>query len=265
MVTKAEIDTAFESPFEVLEEAREGLSVLLSSLSDFFSASAPALVYDFEAKTGNKLLKVRYPSLPKNLRRKAYRVVTDARHALDQAVFAATICLDGKARGSKTYFPHASSPAQFETLFFGRESCAHVSPRLIPTLRSFEPWPRDPGHVGGNDILKYFLKVSGKNKHEVALTPVPDLQVDWVQNAILTKSIEFSIPPNHVIGTNDFLIAILKPDGTVQFDGSFSYRIGIDKAPSNIHNDAVQILTDIMDIADGLVVTIRDFVMNELL
>lgn len=176
VVSKDDIDFAFDSSEALIEEAEDALRTLSNKLNVFCSGNKPSIITDFEPKTGNQIVKVRFPSPDRHIRRSAYRVVDGARHALDQAVYAATVCFFGKAGGTKTYFPFAMDPNDFDNQFkvtrtsngrklIGRSKDA--TPRIAATIKGFEPWWTSESYLGGNDVLRFLGKIANSNKHEV--------------------------------------------------------------------------------------------------
>lgn len=273
MLSKSDIDHHFDSPEALIEEAEEALVAFKRILDQFYSRSNPTIVSDAEAKTGNKIIKIRFPNPGRPIRRSAYRVVDGARHALDQAVYAATICFDGKTCGTKTYFPFAIDPDDFENQFkvirtdrgknvFGRTKDA--TPKIAATIKAFEPWWTGKSHLGGNDILRFLGKIANPNKHEVTLTVIPNIDANWINDASLNEVVKFSMPPKRIGATNDFELVTLAPNGNFKYNGGFAYSIGLSKTHLNVPRGAVQALSEMVDVSRNLVFAIKDVCIQEL-
>ncbi|HUF86271.1 MAG TPA: hypothetical protein VMM59_02720 [Thermohalobaculum sp.] len=228
----ADIDDAFSSCQGCLEEAQDGLADFLSALKTHAANNKPVIINETEAQTGNQVIKIRLPTPPQILQRKGYRVVVDARNALDQAMYAATICIDGKARGTKTHFPFARDPDDFVTLFGRKGQCRDISRSIIPHLKELEPWWQGQNHMGGNDVLRTLGKISGPNKHQVSLAPELNIYAIRYNKAIFDRAIKFLFLPSRIGNTNDFLWAVIAPTGNFHYDGHVSHFIGLRDVPN---------------------------------
>lgn len=273
MVSNDDIDTHFDSPESLIEEAEDALTVFTSSLGEFRFRNKPTIISDPEPKTGNQIIKVRFPNPSRTIRRSAYRVVDGARHALDQAVYAATICFDGKTGGTKTYFPFGMNPDDFDNQFkvirtpngkklIGRTKDA--TPRIAHTIKAFEPWWTSIDHLGGNDLLRFLGKIANPNKHEVTLTVIPNIDGNWINDAAFKGVAQFTMPPKRIGTTNDFQIVSLFQGGHLKYDGGFSYNIGLSQTHPNVPRGAIDALSKMVDISKNLVFAIKDVCIREL-
>ncbi|GCA49310.1 hypothetical protein KGO5_01753 [Sinorhizobium sp. KGO-5] len=201
----------FESAYALIDEAQEGVDDFLSALVEFERERPAQWLREEDPSTNKILLKLAFEPPSSKIRRQAYRVVNDCRHALDQAVFAGTTLISPTG-GKKTYFPFASDPAEFEDLFTKKRNCADVAPELKAVLRGFEPWWPSPNHIGGNFLLRTLGKISGPNKHQVPVSTMVQAYPSKVEFST-EHPVEFRLPPEKVEGKNEFVIAYLPRHG----------------------------------------------------
>ena len=273
MLSKSDIDHHFESPESTLQEARESLDALGKNLVELVARDKPFMFAETEPKTGNKIIKIRFPTPDQVARRKAYGTVSHARSALDQVIYAATVCFDGNAHGRQTYFPFAMDPNDFDNQFrvvttvngkkvVGRTKDA--TPRIAAVLKGFEPWWTGPGHAGGNDVLRFLGKISGPNKHRVALSSVPQLNETWHQKTTIKRLVFLTAIPERIGTTNDFRIAELSPGGDFEYYGAVSGYIGLSETHPGVKGDAVTTLRWMVEIAEKIVSAVKDVCVREL-
>ncbi len=262
MASNNAIFDRFESADSTLAEASEGLNDFNSILKDFALTNKAVATTDFDVKTNQYLHKVRLPTPAKELRQKAYRVVCDARNALDQSVYAGTTYFDGKASGKNTFFPYARSPVEFDSLFKSKKiRCGNVARQLIPTLKKLEPWPRSPNHLGGNDLLWFLCKISGPNKHEVGLSAVIDLDTHHVMGgSVISGGVVIYSPPERVTGTNDYILFSTNQPMKTYSKHNVSFSIGLSQPVPGLPNDAVLALSALLAVARESLNTIKEFV-----
>lgn len=193
------------------------------------------------------------------MRRKAYTVVSAIRHSLDQAVYAATVCIDGKAKGSKTYFPAATDLDDFDKLFARKGRCQHVATRIIPKLKSFEPWWPGLNHIGGNSVLRLLLKISGPMKHQVALGATVDYDKWYVRLAEFYRPSVVETPPERIGRTNEFLVCSIPTRSKFKYEGNFSFLISIPEFDTSpLKRSAERALTEFVGLGVEIVRTIKD-------
>lgn len=165
----------FESPLALMEEAKEGIEQFQQTMEDYGQANRFEIVFVQEPGSPKMRVNLRLEPFPRKLQRKAYRIVADSRHALDQACYCATLHLEGKVAGKKTYFPCSENAGNFAAQFGKKGRAAHLSAQLHKTLTDLQPWWSDPAHGDGNDRLRHLIKIAGPQKHEVSIKPVPKL------------------------------------------------------------------------------------------
>lgn len=157
-------DSPFDSARLLLDGAREDIEKFESLEAVYANDPETAgLVREMDPKTGDKLVKLKVlKQPPRDLRRLSHHIVSDLRHALDQATFAASEIILGSEPDS-VYFPFAMNP----------KDLAHRLKKIPPELHAFlaaqEPYPRGNGYPGGNNLLRLLGTLAGPNKHEVAL------------------------------------------------------------------------------------------------
>ena len=122
------MEDPFESPKLLVEEARYDLQTVVEKQSEFF-ARRPLAPFERSDRQSGRIVYGLRPTaaIPGRIRAKANATISQLRHALDQAVFAATQQLSGRPTGNRTYFPFCQSPADFDVVMATRSR--DVAPR----------------------------------------------------------------------------------------------------------------------------------------
>lgn len=240
----------FESPFALIEEANEGLADFETACRAFLENHPPRMIREIHKSAGKSIYKYVYerPTMP--VRRKAYQIVNDCRHALDQSVFAATKIISG-VKGNKTYFPFAADPTDFENLFQGKRNCSDVSEAIKPFLMSLEPWWPSTTH-GGNLVLRTLGKISGPNKHQVALSTTMSID-DYEISSDCDSGVIFPYPPQRVEGKNEYIIAIAPLEGIGDLKGKIVSGITLADVPNLDQRVADDVLREMTQITSRIV------------
>ena len=125
------------------------------------------MVEEINSLTQNIEIKFKTVDAPFEARGKASNVVKNLRDALDQAVYAASWKLTGKS-SKHTHFPFGSDPEDFKKAI-ALNRCSDIPTKLYPILSSFEPYPTGNTYPGGDNALRLLGRISGPNKHQIAL------------------------------------------------------------------------------------------------
>ena len=252
--------SAFQSCRGLISEASEGLRDFEANLEAHYRDSRPRLFLMRNQEVQRCLLAARLPPTPDVLQRKAYRVVNDARNALDQAVYAGTFCLKGKPSGPNTYFPFARDRDDFETLFGKTKKgkparCCDVAEDLRPHLRAMKPWWPSKNQEDGDAILRILGKISGPNKHQVSLAPCPDLQ-NVKYGGDIVAGVSPVLNSNRIPNTNDFILARLE-QGARLGSVTVTYFLTFVEPPSLFGANAYDMLKAFLATASDVVSSIE--------
>jgi hypothetical protein len=194
-MSKDWIDKAFESPEELLRCSRVKYNDFIESLKKEASTFDLELVADTEMVPG--LVTYMISILGEHsvqVRKLAHDVLSDCRHALDQAVVSATR-LFGSNSNNHLYFPFGRDESDFDTLFKNKGRCRNVHRDLIPLLRRMQPWWYDESSQSGNDTLRTLSLLSGPSKHTEVI-------------GFSNELVEFNHP---VIDLHEYLLFFLIP------------------------------------------------------
>lgn len=163
-MTPDAIAAEFEPPKKSIRWAEQAIEEFRAAAAAFFKNNTIEVVFDFDAKTGENVYKIRLGNtLDEMLARRATEALTTARHSFDQAVFAARTVTSGKSNKS-IYYPWARDPTDLEQLL----SRKGIDQRLWGTLKSHEPYYRSDKYTGGNDVIRT-LAVMANDKHTIGL------------------------------------------------------------------------------------------------
>jgi hypothetical protein len=120
-----------------------------------------------DAEVGYVVHKVRFLPASDRIRKHACHVISDLRHALDQAAQAAFTALTG--REDEAYFVFGNSPKDVEARLLKRG----WPPEMVAVFVKFESYSTGNGHPGGDDEFCEFSKMAGASKHVAALSTIP--------------------------------------------------------------------------------------------
>ncbi|MGO9720700.1 MAG: hypothetical protein ACLPOA_08970 [Methylocella sp.] len=148
----------FDSPFLLLDRARENREELNARAKAFFDAHPYALFVDRDPDTAHYFRKIKFTSdLPQGLWSVAADALNNLRNALDQGVCASVVALTPSVSLDQVFFPFADSKSHFEKSV--ARLTAKVHPRVIAVLGFFQPYK------GGNDRLWALKNLTNANKH----------------------------------------------------------------------------------------------------
>lgn len=164
------IETEFAPARESVSWAEDAIAEFKDLVDGFFQGDLAEVITELDAQTGEKVqnekvqkLRIRRP-IPKDFRRKAMEALVSARHAFDQAAFAARNLTSGHSDAS-VYYPWSNSPTDMERLLKSRG----FDERLWDTFASQEPYGRANTHSGGDDVIRTLAKLAN-DKHTVGLS-----------------------------------------------------------------------------------------------
>lgn len=144
--------------------AKEAIDELDSMLESFFAnPDVKTIVKEFDADSGEYLLKAKFVmDLPRGAR-KATEALVNTRHSFDQIANAGGRFF-GKAN-FKANFPWASDPRDLQRLLEARK----FPQELWPAIKAQEPYCRSDTYPGGNNLIRALATVANQ-KHTVGLT-----------------------------------------------------------------------------------------------
>lgn len=144
--------------------AEDALADYGAVASAYFAGDVTELLTVKDPATDEAVQKIRLKvPLPHNLRRHATEALNNAKHAFDQAIFAARNLTSGPDE-QNIYFPWADNPADME----GRLRRAGMDQRLWPVFAAHEPYPMSDRHPGGDDVIRALATLANR-KHTVGL------------------------------------------------------------------------------------------------
>lgn len=151
----------FESPRLLIESANDATTQFATLSADFIQNCGAKLVSHFDFETRQRVLSIRLEKrIPSRLRTTAYHIISDLRHALDQAVCDSALEL-GRKNAKGVYFPFAKNKQDFERQI--EVKCKGVHPGIVRFIEKQKPY------LGGNDYLWALSRMAGPNKHQKIL------------------------------------------------------------------------------------------------
>lgn len=164
-MTPEDVIAEFDPPKKSVRWAQDAIQELTASAAGFFQGRPTEIITEVDAQTGEHVQKIRLTRpLPDAIARKATESLVNARHAFDQAIFAARNVVSGRSRKS-IYYPWANTPTDLGHLLRTRG----IDQRLWNTIKAHEPYPRAQTHAGGNDLIRV-LATMANDKHTVGLS-----------------------------------------------------------------------------------------------
>ncbi|MEH2482209.1 hypothetical protein V1282_005566 [Nitrobacteraceae bacterium AZCC 2146] len=222
----------FNGPKLVLNEgAKKHIDEFNTSEAEFFNAKPYTSVAEIDGKTGDLVHKVKLTTMPSDrLRYITYSAFNDLKNALDQAVCAACLVLDGPKVIKNAYFPFAENPNDLAGMLKS-DRYSDIPASLHPFLNGLEPYPTSDSYGGGDDILRSFGKVANPNKHQIPLS----IGIQQLSGAYSVKSLQLTHvthfqDPFWDSAKNEIVIARTKPTGTCQYDLAMPFYISLAEA-----------------------------------
>src|SRR3712207_2500973 len=112
----SDVAAEFAPAYQSVQWSKEAIAELRSSFESFMERARGGVVTEFDSSTGENVQKLQFrESIPSVLNRKATEALTNARHAFDQAIFAARNCSSGPSKKS-IYYPWAANPDDLKRL-----------------------------------------------------------------------------------------------------------------------------------------------------
>lgn len=156
----------------LLSWAREDAEDFDSIAQAFFDTQPYEAFGEVDPDTGEVTQKIRILDPPSELRKLAAHVLSDLKHALDQAAFAASAALLSRPPDT-LYFPVASHPNDLNAKL---QNGAYPV-ELHATFKALEPYPTGNGYSGGSDDFCALSKMANTSKHVVAVSAVPRINL----------------------------------------------------------------------------------------
>jgi hypothetical protein len=148
----------FDSPFLLLNRARENREELNTRAKAFFDNHTYTQFTDRDPNTGRYSRKVKLSAeLPPNLWPVAADAINNLRGALDQGVCATVTVLTPAANLDQVYFVFGDSRSHFEKSI--ARMAPKIHPRVLGVMGFFEPYK------GGNERLWAIKNLTNSNKH----------------------------------------------------------------------------------------------------
>ncbi len=248
----------FDSPKSLVNHAKEDFTELVTICKRAFASGGYDQIIDREPDTGHKRYKLTFTGkIPSRARYVGNNVLNNTRHALDQALVASVETLTG-VRAGRIYFPFATSPADLEGRLNSHAYKA-VPRTLHPILNSFEPYPRGPGYVGGNDFLCAVTKTIGPNKHQITLSPGLDMGAGFgVETLRATgKVYKMKLPPVWDMANGEMILATVADDCELQYDFKVLFHVAFGDAGPMFRHPVIPTLHQFINIAEGFVLALE--------
>src|SRR5688572_1312986 len=109
----------FESARMRLDRAKASAADLETRIASFIKKHPPAPLIEEGPHRLDSTIKIKFAPLPKDWPVVVAEICEHLRHALDQAMFAASIAA-GVANPSQAYFPFSDTPENLENVIRGR-------------------------------------------------------------------------------------------------------------------------------------------------
>lgn len=124
---------------------------------------------------GERVTYIRFTEQPgKAIRKPAYRLTTDLRNALDQAMHAASVTV-GTCYPKQTNFPSGDNLKDFESNLTSVKSRFRGIPAIFhDKLKRLQIFPFDPKSGKGNRLLFGLFTLANDNKHRIPLKAAID-------------------------------------------------------------------------------------------
>jgi hypothetical protein len=239
----------FESPKILVEGAKESLLDFESRSSDFVKTCKHEVVAKLDNKSGQKIIIARFSQkIPGKVRLLASGIVNDLRHALDQSVSAAAVCL-GRSDSKGVYFPIGKSIDDLSRDV--KTKCANVHPALVAHLLTFKPHFAE----GADNVLWGLSRMAASNKHRqiLGLSAKPTgLQLN---NGLFVGNTSLGLKWSHL--KNEAEIARVDYGSQVQMDFSLSLQIIINDAEVFARKPAADVFRDLTTKVEHVVLSIE--------
>lgn len=220
-MSSPEIVAEFEPARESVRWAKDAIDELRAAFKSFLQGGNNGIVTEIDPQSGERVQKLRFNErIPSVLARRATEALTAARHAFDQAAFAARNITSGKSNES-IYYPWAQSPTDLDHLLKSRR----IDQRLWGVFKGHEPYPRSNAYAGGNDVIRALAKLAN-NKHTVGLTVVGHIVSTRYPNlhGRVVKNLEMPIPR---WDAQKGEAELLRWDGDVELNGHYEFTFEV--------------------------------------
>lgn len=153
----------FDSPLMLIGAAKKDIVDIKTACDAFIKTRKYAIVEQFDAKTKEKVVKLRFDDgIPGQLRVNFSRVINDLRHALDQATCDGALTL-GATSTKNVYFPFGKDLKDFEGKV--KDHCRTVRADLRSFIEKF------CAYYGGDNLLWSLTRLAAmKHQRIIALS-----------------------------------------------------------------------------------------------
>jgi hypothetical protein len=211
----------FESPKSLISWAREDAKEIEILSRAFFDRKPYVPVIKFDPEINKDVHKIPIQTEPpRQIRKLLHCCVSNIRHALDQATFAAVSQLDPTHTGD-VYFPFARNPTDLDILLDRKG----IPEEIRPVFRDLQPYPRGNDFPGGDDHFRALGKISGPNKHRTAISighAAGRIQFN-VQNTL--EELQLCTPPFWDTAKNELILAYRTPGSKPQYQINITFFI----------------------------------------
>lgn len=219
----------FDSPFLLLERARENREELNTRAKRFFDDNPCTHFTDYDPDSGHYLRKAKLSAeFPSSLSAVAADAFNNLRSALDQAVSASVMRLRPSAPLGGVGFCFGKSQEHFESTI--ERAPKAIDPYVFEVMRFFQPYK------GGNDLLGALNVLANANKHRGLISL--GASVDSVEVALLELPSRGPIIRPYWDGSKNEMVISISPDNRerrydleVAFFVAFAQIEGLEGSP----------------------------------
>jgi hypothetical protein len=273
-----DVEDEFESCLALQEAAAESCGQFIALLLAEYGATKLQYVVDNDWHPGWMVWRFSTTARPSiKLRKLAYNVLSDCRHALDQAVVASSRCLGTDRKKSKIYFPFAKDEADFDSLYDLKNGrCRDTAQALIPELKSLRPW------WGGDNQLRTLGKLSGPNKHQVIIDFAPEIMNFYSGRAKFGSAALIAMAPRRADlinpddigglsmksprGRTDFILAITRQNDGTEVTGVGGTAAYCAKEASVLHNPPIdKLMAGFAAMTEKIIAGLKGFVIKQVI
>lgn len=240
----------FEGPLAAIEAARENLADFEARCKAFIAECNYEVVRRHDAKTDETVVLLKYSHRPPAaLRARATSILSDTRHALDQAVCDAAVKL-GRKNAKGVYFPVGKDAIDLEAAIASR--CKDVHPEVLDFIRACKPY------YGGNDVVRTASSLATTKHSRVIQLSLGGKTTYLVSNENLNIRGPFKLWTNKWSRTsNELEYARIGPGGHFQMDIKHPVEVILGEGDAPFDGDAATALSTIIGESERIILGLK--------
>lgn len=235
----------FESSLFRIQSAKADVDDIEARLQGFRTTNGKNIIQRIDPDTGEHVLYVRFSQrVSTQLRRQATNIISEGRHALDDAMSDAAVQL-GRSDGKGVYFPTCEGACDLEGEI--ERKCRKVDPAMLNFVRVLEPYKHGKG-----ELIWAMSKFAGVGKHRSLLPLTPTITKIAIQ---VGGSLRPLTPAPYPNTDNEFAIAVGSPGSDEKI--GIAYDIGVNAKAIGLSFDGNASIRDIVGIAERIVLGLK--------